>query len=40
MIECTVLWMKPLTELVICGPKVVSSELIRVNPLLFSWAEA
>ena len=40
MTECTVLCMKPLTELEICGPNVVSRELIRVNPLLFSWAEA
>ena len=37
---CTVLWMKPVTALAICGPNVVSSELIRVSPLLFSCAEA
>ena len=40
MTVCTVLWMKPVTALVICGPNVVSSELIRVNPLLFSCVEA
>ena len=39
-IECTVLWMKPVTELEICGPNVFSSEPIRVSPLLLSWAEA
>ena len=38
--ECTVLCMKPVTELAICGPNVLSSELIRVSPLLLSWAEA
>ena len=37
---CTVLWMKPVTALAICGPNVVSSELIRVSPLLFSCATA
>ncbi len=40
MIVCTVLWMKPVTALAICGPNVVSSELIRVSPLLFSCVEA
>jgi len=33
MTVCTVLWMKPVIELVICGPNVVSSELIRGRPL-------
>jgi hypothetical protein len=28
--------MKPVTALAICGPKLPSSELIRVSPLLFS----
>ena len=36
----TVLCMKPVTALAICGPNVVSSELIRVSPLLLSWLEA
>ena len=40
MTECTVLCMKPVTALAICGPNVVSSELIRVSPLLLSWLEA
>src|SRR5690242_4730565 len=40
MILCTVLWMKPVTALAICGPNVLSSELIRVSPLSLSWAEA
>ena len=40
MIRCTVLWMKPVTALAICGPKVLSSELIRGRPLSLSWAEA
>jgi hypothetical protein len=40
MTECTPLWTKPVTELAICGPNVVSSELIRGRPLLLSWAEA
>src|SRR6266581_5537828 len=33
MTVCTMLWMKPVTELVTCGPNVVSSELIRGRPL-------
>ena len=37
---CTVLCMKPVTALSICGPNVVSSELILGRPLLSSWAEA
>ena len=37
---CTVLWMKPVTALAICGPNVLSSELIRVSPLSLSWVEA
>ena len=37
---CTVLCMKPVTELAICGPNVVSRELTRVSPLLFTWAAA
>jgi hypothetical protein len=32
--------MKPVTELAICGPNVVSSELILGSPLPLSWAEA
>ena len=40
MIRCTVLWMKPVTALAICGPNVLSSELIRGRPLSLSWAEA
>ena len=40
MILCTVLWMKPVTALAICGPNVLSSELIRVSPLSLSWVEA
>ncbi len=40
MTLCTVLWMKPVTALAICGPNVLSSELIRVSPLSLSWVEA
>ena len=40
MTECTVLCMKPVTELAICGPNVVSSELILGSPLLLSWVAA
>ena len=40
MTVCTVLWMKPVTALAICGPNVLSSELIRGSPLSLSWAEA
>ena len=40
MTVCTVLWMKPVTALVICGPNVVSSVLIRGSPLDCSWAVA
>ena len=38
--ECTVLCMKPVTELAICGLNWVSSELILGSPLLLSWAAA
>ena len=38
--ECTVLWMKPVTELAICGANWVSNELILGSPLLLSWAAA
>jgi hypothetical protein len=40
MTECTVLWMKPDTELAICGLNVVSSEPIRGSPLLVSCGPA
>ena len=40
MTECTALWMKLVTELAICGPNVLSSELIRGSPLPFSCVEA
>ncbi len=40
MTFCTVLWMKPVTALAICGPNVLSSELIRGSPLSLSWTEA
>src|SRR5580704_4150459 len=34
--ECTVLCMKPVTELAICGPHVLRRHLIRVRPLPLS----
>ena len=40
MTVCTVLWIKPVTALAICGPNVLSSVLIRGSPLLLSWVEA
>ena len=40
MTVCTVLWIKPVTALAICGPNVLSSVLIRGSPLLLSWVAA
>ena len=38
--RCTAVWIKPVTALAICGPKVLSSELILGSPWLSSWVEA